>query len=182
MRILFMGTPDYAAVTLQKLIDKKYELAAVFAQPDKPVGRKHILTPPPVKVLAEENGIKVYQPNTLRDGSATEILKELSPDVIVVVAYGKLLPKEVLDIPKYETINSFEKRVAPLEHIVKNIFGKNNRRIVLESYKPDATEEDIRVKSGSFIDSKCFLTLETDKGSPEKITLPQFSLGTLAIL
>ena len=105
MRIVFMGTPDYAAVTLQKLIDEKYDIAAVFAQPDKPVGRKQILTPPPTKVLAEQNGIAVYQPKSMRDGEAYGILKEINPDAIVVVAYGKILPKEILDLPKYGCIN-----------------------------------------------------------------------------
>ena len=105
MRIVFMGTPDYAAVTLQKLIDEKYDIAAVFAQPDKPVGRKQVLTPPPTKVLAEQNGIAVYQPKTLRDGEALDILKNINPDVIVVVAYGKILPKEILSLPKYGCIN-----------------------------------------------------------------------------
>lgn len=105
MRIVFMGTPDYAAVTLQKLIDEKYELAAVFAQPDKPVGRKQILTPPETKVLAEKYGIPVFQPKTLRDGEAYKVLKELNPDVIVVVAYGKILPKEILDLPRFGCIN-----------------------------------------------------------------------------
>lgn len=105
MKIVFMGTPDYAAVTLQKLIDENIEIAAVFAQPDKPVGRKRILTPPPVKVCAEENGIRVYQPESFRDGKAAEILREIAPDIIVVVAYGKLLPKEVLDIPRLGCVN-----------------------------------------------------------------------------
>lgn len=105
MRIVFMGTPDYAAVTLQKLIEKKYDIAAVFAQPDKPVGRKQILTPPPTKILAEQNGIEVYQPTTLRDGVAYDIISKINPDVIVVVAYGKILPKEILDLPKYGCIN-----------------------------------------------------------------------------
>ncbi len=105
MRIIFMGTPDYAAVTLQKLIDENYDIAAGFAQPDKPVGRKQILTPPPTKILAEKNGIAVYQPKTLRDGEAYNILKEINPDVIVVVAYGKILPKEILNLPKYGCIN-----------------------------------------------------------------------------
>lgn len=105
MRIVFMGTPDYAAVTLQKLIDEKYDVAALFAQPDKPVGRKQVLTPPATKVIAIENNIPVYQPKTLRDGEAFKILKEINPDVIVVVAYGKILPKEILDLPKYGCIN-----------------------------------------------------------------------------
>ncbi len=105
MRIVFMGTPDYAAVTLQKLIDEKYDIAAVFAQPDKPVGRKQILTPPQTKALAEKYDIPVYQPKTLRDGEAYKILCKINPDAIVVVAYGKILPKEILDLPKYGCIN-----------------------------------------------------------------------------
>ena len=105
MRIVFMGTPAYAAVTLQKLIDEKYDIAAVFAQPDKPVGRKQVLTPPETKILAQKYDIPVYQSKTLRDGEAYKVLKELNPDAIVVVAYGKILPKEILDLPKYGCIN-----------------------------------------------------------------------------
>lgn len=105
MKLVFMGTPDYAVNTLEALISAGHNVAAVFAQPDKPVGRKHIITPPPVKVCAENHGITVYQPNTLRDGKAEEILKEIAPDVIVVVAYGKILPKEILEIPKYGCVN-----------------------------------------------------------------------------
>ena len=105
MRIVFMGTPDYSVKTLEALINAGHNVEAVFAQPDKPVGRKQILTPPAVKVYANEKGIKVYQPNTLRDGTAFEIIKEINPDVIVVVAYGKILPKEILDFPKYGCVN-----------------------------------------------------------------------------
>ena len=105
MKLVFMGTPDYAVNTLEALIAAGHNVAAVFAQPDKPVGRKHIITAPPVKVCAEKHGITVYQPNTLRDGKAEEILKEIAPDVIVVVAYGKILPKEILEIPKYGCVN-----------------------------------------------------------------------------
>lgn len=105
MKLVFMGTPDYAVNTLEALIAAGHNVAAVFAQPDKPVGRKHIITPPPVKVCAQKHGITVYQPNTLRDGKAEEILKEIAPDVIVVVAYGKILPKEILEIPKYGCVN-----------------------------------------------------------------------------
>lgn len=105
MKLVFMGTPDYAVNTLEALISAGHNVAAVFAQPDKPVGRKHIITPPPVKVCAENHGIAVYQPNTLRDGKAEEILKEIAPDAIVVVAYGKILPKEILNIPKYGCVN-----------------------------------------------------------------------------
>ena len=105
MKIVFMGTPDYAVSTLKKLIEKGHEIAAVFAQPDKKVGRKQILTPPPVKVCAIDNDIPVFQPETLRDGKAEEILRDIAPDVIVVVAYGKILPKEILDIAKFGCVN-----------------------------------------------------------------------------
>lgn len=105
MRIVFMGTPDYSVKTLEALIAAKHDIIGVFAQPDKPVGRKHILTAPPVKVCAENHGIPIYQPNTLKNGEAADIIKNLSPDIIVVVAYGKILPQEILDIPKYGCIN-----------------------------------------------------------------------------
>ena len=105
MKIVFMGTPDYAVKTLEALIAAGHDIAAVFAQPDKPVGRKHIITPPPVKVCALENGIPVYQPETLKTNEAEEILKGIAPDAIVVVAYGKILPKAILDIPKYACVN-----------------------------------------------------------------------------
>ncbi len=100
-----MGTPDYAVNTLEALINSKNEVCAVFAQPDKKVGRKQVLTPPPVKVCAQSHNIPVYQPNTLRDGTALEILKQINPDVIVVVAYGKILPKEILDVAKFGCVN-----------------------------------------------------------------------------
>lgn len=105
MKIVFMGTPDYAAITLEALLKTEHEIAAVFAQPDKPVGRKQILTPPPVKALALEHNIPVYQPNSVKNGEALEILKQISPDVIVVVAYGKILPKELLALPRYGCVN-----------------------------------------------------------------------------
>ena len=105
MRVLFMGTPDIATGCLQKLIDEKCDIAAVFSQPDKPVGRKQILTPPATKVVAQQNNIPVYQPKSMRDGEAYSILSKINPDVIVVVAYGKILPKEILDLPKFGCIN-----------------------------------------------------------------------------
>ncbi len=105
MRIAFMGTPDYSVKTLEMLIQSEHEVVAVFAQPDKPVGRKQILTPPPVKQCAVEHNIPVYQPKNARDGEMLGILNELNPDVIVVVAYGKILPKEILTLPKYGCVN-----------------------------------------------------------------------------
>ncbi|MEE1024609.1 MAG: methionyl-tRNA formyltransferase [Acutalibacteraceae bacterium] len=105
MNIVFMGTPDFAARCLEALLDSEHTVNAVFTQPDKPVGRKRIMTPPAVKVLAQRHNIPVYQPTTLRDGVGYEILKEYNPDICVVVAYGKLLPSDILNMPKYGCIN-----------------------------------------------------------------------------
>lgn len=105
MRILFMGTPDFAKVCFESLLTTDNEIVGVITQPDKPKGRGYTLMPPPVKVSALENNIKVYQPNTLRDEEFADLLKELDPELIVVVAYGKILPKNVLDYPKYGCIN-----------------------------------------------------------------------------
>lgn len=105
MRILFMGTPDIAAESLAALLDAGHEVCGVFTRRDKPVGRKQILTAPPVKQLAVEHGLSVYQPRTLRDGSSDELIKELAPDIIVVVAYGCIIPPQLLHAAKYGCIN-----------------------------------------------------------------------------
>ena len=106
MKIVFMGTPDFAVPTLNKLYESEHEIAAVFTQPDKPKGRGYKLAPPPVKVLALEHGTPVYQPESLKkQPEMWDVLKEIAPDVIVVAAYGKILPKQVLDIPKYHCVN-----------------------------------------------------------------------------
>ncbi len=105
MRIVFMGTPDFAAVSLQALLDAGHEIAAVFTQPDKPKGRGHKLCFSPVKELALKHGIPVYQPTTLKDEQVVNTLAALSPQVIAVVAYGKLLPVSVLEIPPLGCIN-----------------------------------------------------------------------------
>lgn len=105
MKIIFMGTPDFAVPCLEKLIEYKHEVAAVFSQPDKPVGRKQILTPPPVKACAVSNDIPVYQPVSLKNSDALEIINNIKPDVIVVVAYGKILSNDILTAAKYGCIN-----------------------------------------------------------------------------
>lgn len=97
-RVIFMGTPEYAATILQALIDAEdVEIAAVCTQPDKPVGRKGVLTPPPVKVLAQSAGIPLLQPVRLRDAQSVEAVLEIPCDLIVVAAYGQILPKTILD-------------------------------------------------------------------------------------
>lgn len=100
-----MGTPDFAVPCLKNLINSKHEVAAVFSQPDKPVGRKQVLTAPPVKVCAAKNNIPVFQPNSLKNSDAVDIINSISPDVIIVVAYGKILPVGILSAAKYGCIN-----------------------------------------------------------------------------
>ena len=106
MKILFMGTPDFAVFSLKAIVESgKHEICGVVTQPDKPKGRGYTMLPPPVKVYAEENGLDVYQPTTLRDESFAALLSELDPEIIVVVAYGKILPLNVIDYPKYGCVN-----------------------------------------------------------------------------
>lgn len=106
MKILFMGTPDFALFSLKALVEcKKHEICGVITQPDKPKGRGYALLPPSVKVYAEQMGIPVYQPNTLKDEAFASLLDTLAPELIAVVAYGKILPKNVIDYPKYGCIN-----------------------------------------------------------------------------
>lgn len=105
MRIVFMGTPDFAEESLRALLDAGEEIAAVFTQPDKPRGRGMISSFSPVKTLALEHGIPIHQPVTFKDGAATELLRTLAPDLLVVVAYGRILPQGFLDVAKYGSIN-----------------------------------------------------------------------------
>ena len=109
MKIVFMGTPDFAVPCLRTLAESGHELAAVFTQPDKPKGRGYKLIPTPVKAAALEYDIPVYQPLSLRKGEDAEesmrVLRETAPDLIVVTAYGQILPKEILELPKYGCIN-----------------------------------------------------------------------------
>lgn len=105
MRIVFMGTPDFAVPCLSRLLADGHEIPGVFAQPDRPKGRGHKLAPPPVKELALARGIPVYQPEKLRDGAALELLRSLRPELAVVVAYGRILPKELLEVPPLGCIN-----------------------------------------------------------------------------
>ena len=105
MRIVFMGTPDFAVSTLKSLIDSRHEVIAVVTQPDKPKGRGGKMQFTPVKEAALEAGIEVYQPQKAKEESFVNIIRELAPDVMVVVAFGQILTMEMLDIPKYGCIN-----------------------------------------------------------------------------
>ena len=105
MRILFMGTSDFAVPALRELITHKFELIGVVTQPDRPSGRGKRLNPPPIKIVATEHNLPVYQPEKVREPNFMRVLERLAPDVIVVAAFGQLLPQTVLDIPPCGTIN-----------------------------------------------------------------------------
>lgn len=130
MRLVFMGTPDFAVPVLTALEGAGHDVLAVFTQPDKPNGRKMKLQFSPVKKKALEHGISVYQPLSLRKGEEAErslaVLKELSPDCIVVAAYGQILPKEILELPEYGCINVHAsllpkyRGAAPIQHCILN--------------------------------------------------------------
>ena len=105
MRILFMGTPDFAVASLKRLVEDGHDICGVFTQPDKPKSRGHMLAFSPVKEYALSQDLAVYQPLKMRDGEAMSIVEELAPELIVVAAYGKILPEDILNYPKYGSIN-----------------------------------------------------------------------------
>lgn len=105
MRILFMGTPEFAVASLKRLVEDGHQVCGVFTQPDKPKNRGHKMAFSPVKEYALTAGIPVYQPLKMRDGAALDIVRELAPELIVVAAYGRLLPEDILNTPPYGSIN-----------------------------------------------------------------------------
>lgn len=126
MKIVFMGTPEFAVPSLRALIDAGYEVTAVVTQPDRPKGRKRVLTPPPVKIQAEKHGIAVLQPEKLREPDAIAAVAACQPDLIVTAAYGQILPKAVLDLPQYGCINVHAsllpkyRGAAPIQYALMN--------------------------------------------------------------
>lgn len=126
MKVLFMGTPDFAVSCLKRLISDGHEVAAVVSQADKPKGRGHKTVPTPVKECAAKNGIEVYQPETLKDFAFKEELEKIDPEVIVVVAYGRILPEYILNYPKYGCINIHGsllpkyRGAAPIQRVIIN--------------------------------------------------------------
>lgn len=124
MNIIFMGTPDFAVPSLRLLLQEGYNVTAVVTQPDRPKGRKRVLTPPPVKVEAEKHGIPVLQPEKLRHADSVEVLRQLKPDLIITAAYGQILPKSVLELPEFGCINIHASLLpkyrggAPIHHAI----------------------------------------------------------------
>lgn len=157
MRIIFMGTPDFAVPCLKALINSDNEVVGVFTQPDKPKGRGYELTPPPVKVCAVENDIPVFQPNSMRDGIALDIINSLNADLIIVVAFGKILPKEILESVKYGCINIHAsllpklRGAAPIQWSILN--GDSQTGVT-------AQQMDIGVDTGDILMTKKFVIPE----------------------
>ncbi len=126
MRIVFMGTPDFSVECLKALVNSNHEVVGVFCQPDKPVGRKQELKMPDVKIEALKHNLPVFQPTTLKNGKGVELLEQLAPDLIIVVAYGRILPPDFLNYPKYGCINIHAsilpkyRGASPIHHSVLN--------------------------------------------------------------
>ena len=156
MRILFMGTPDFALFSLRALVENGENVIGVVTQPDKPKGRGYTLTPPPVKVYATEQGLPVYQPTTLRGDEFASLLETLAPELIVVVAYGKILPANVLEYPVYGCINVHGsllpeyRGAAPMQRAI--IDGKRETGITTMFMADGIDTGDMLLKESVFIE------------------------------
>jgi methionyl-tRNA formyltransferase len=155
-KIVFMGTPDFSVPVLQQLIHDGYEVIAVVTQPDRPVGRKKVLTPPPVKVEAVKQGIPVFQPEKIRQQDELEKILSLKPDLVVTAAFGQILPKELLDAPKFGCINVHASLLpelrggAPIHYSIINGLEKTGITIMYMAEKLDAgdilTQVEVKIE------------------------------------
>lgn len=159
MKTIFMGTPDFAVPCLKALAESSHEVAAVFTQPDKPKGRGYKMIPTPVKTAALEYGLPIYQPLSLRKGedaeNATKVLRELAPDVIVVTAYGQILPREILELPKYGCINIHAsllpkyRGAAPINWVILN--GERETGVTSMQMSEGLDTGDMLIQRSTFI-------------------------------
>ena len=163
-KIVFMGTPKFAVPVLEMLIEN-YGVDLVITQPDKKVGRKKVLTPPPVKVVALENNIKVLQPEKISTDEETyNTLKELNPDIIITAAYGQLVPEKILEIPKHKCINVHGSLLpklrggAPIQYSILEDHGKTGITIMYMVKKLDAGDMISKVEV-DILDSDNYETL-----------------------
>ncbi len=144
--IVFMGTPDFAVSSLLALCDGGYHITGVVTQPDRPKGRNKEILPGPVKAAAVERGLPVYQPAKVRDPEAVEIIRKMEPDLIVVAAFGQLIPKEILEIPKYGCINVHAsllpayRGAAPIQHAILDGLDETGVTIMLMNEGLDTGE------------------------------------------
>lgn len=158
MKVIFMGTPDFAVGTLKAIIEEGHEVLAVFTQPDKPKGRSKELVMPPVKELAVTHNLPVYQPVKVRDAEYVELIEKMQPDVIVVVAFGQILPKSILDIPKYGCVNVHAsllpeyRGAAPIQWVV--IDGKEETGVTTMLMDVGVDTGDMLMQSVRKLDAK----------------------------
>lgn len=187
-RIVFMGTPDFSVPVLRRLIDEQYEVIAVVTQPDRPVGRKRVLTPPPVKVEALKHGLPVYQPEKIRNQEDMEEILALMPDLIVTAAFGQILPNELLQAPKYGCINVHASLLpelrggAPIHYAL--IQGKERTGITIMYMVEKLDAGDILTQVAVPIDESDTVGTLHDKMSKTGAdllseTLPQLLAGSL---
>lgn len=187
MRIVFMGTPDFSVPVLEALLESSHDVAAVFSQPDKPKGRGGRIEQTPVKKAALKGRIPVYQPEKVRDPESVSIIRDLKPDVIVVVAFGQLLPREILDIPPYGCINVHAsllpklRGAAPIQWAVINGEAKTGITTMYMAEKLDAGDmllkEEVKIgpeETGGSLHDK----LSALGGSLLLKTLSQLEKGT----
>ena len=175
LRIVFMGTPDFSVPSLEKLAQAGYDIAAVYSQPDKQRGRGKKVTYSPVKEKALELGLPVFQPDSMRDESVIAKLRELAPDVIIVIAYGKILPKAVLDIPRYGCLNVHGsllpkyRGAAPIQYAVKDGEAESGVTVMLldegmdtgKMLKKAAIPLDAKETTGTLFDKLSLLGAQT---------------------
>lgn len=158
MRVVFMGTPDFSVPTLEKIIEKGHEVIGVVTQPDKPKGRGKTVVFPPVKEFAVKHNIPVYQPVKAREESFVEVLRQLNPDVIVVIAFGQILPKSILELPKYGCINVHASLLpkyrgsAPIQWVI--IDGEEETGITTMFMDEGIDTGDMLLKAAVKIDEK----------------------------
>lgn len=188
IRVVFMGTPDFASVCLKALAEDGYNVVLAVCQPDKPVGRKHIITAPPAKLTAIAEGIEVYQPLSMKTEEAYEKIASCKPDLIVTAAYGKILPQSVLDIPKYGPLNVHGsllpryRGAAPVQYSILN--GDSVTGVTIMRMDAGMDTGDILVKEEVTIDPDIhtdeLMALLADRGSKLLISMiPDFIEGKI---
>ncbi|MRX73351.1 methionyl-tRNA formyltransferase [Bacillus lacus] len=187
-KIVFMGTPDFAVPVLRQLIEEGYDVAAVATQPDRPKGRKKVLTPPPVKVEAEKHGLPVYQPEKIRNSSELEEILALEPDLVITAAFGQILPKELLDAPRLGCINVHASLLpelrggAPIHYAIMEGKKKTGVTIMYMAEKLDAgdilTQTEVEIDERDHVGSM-FDKLSTAGADLLSKTLPDLIEGRL---
>jgi methionyl-tRNA formyltransferase len=177
MRVVFMGTPEFATYTLQALIDNGYDVVAVISQPDKPKGRGKKLQPTPVKSVAQANNLPVYQPERIKSKEFEDFLAEIEADVFVVVAYGQILSERILNMPRLGCINVHGSLLpayrgsAPIQYAVLNgdkVTGVTTREIALDEGETYGSLHDKMAPIGAELLISTLRSLENGEITPEK--------------